>query len=525
MIGAENVLHEHDAAALYPCPSQVHTEIMAVLRPRSTEHVQKIVKWANENKVALYPLSTGKNWGYGGGNPACEQSVIVDMGAFKTIKFFDRELGLVTIEPGVSQGMLYQFLEEHKHPFYVPVTGSSPDCSLIGNALERGYGVTPTTNHFYAVQTIKTVLPDGTLYHGLLSELMEQEHAALGKWGAGPYTDGLFAQSNFGIVIEATIQLVRKSDEQTMIFFEPKNGSFEKAVNAARQLMESNEGAIASVKFFNQYYYVALNEPYPYEQAQKQDFNIDTWIQKKAKQGRCPLWLGIIFIYGTSDVAKASVKDVKQALKPHCKKIQVITTGFIKTLEKGLERLPDVWPLKGLIKQAYTAISAHKLMQGMPQERFLQAAYWRAGQPSASGKNLDPGRDGCGLIWFAPYVPFKGSDIQSFQNITKEVCARYGIFPIFSMTTLSTQGMSALLPIMFDPKTENDKAHACHRALFEACQAHGYLPYRAHLESMTWYTQGQDEDYWKAVRKTKQHLDPEHIISPGRYDGRGAKGA
>ena len=38
----------------------------------------------------------------------------------------------------------------------MPVTGAGPNCSLLANALERGYGITPPTDHFGAVTRLVT---------------------------------------------------------------------------------------------------------------------------------------------------------------------------------------------------------------------------------------------------------------------------------------------------------------------------------------------------------------------------------
>ena len=74
------------------------------------------------------------------------------------------------------------------------MTGAGPTCSLVGNALERGYGITPYTDHFAAVTDIEAVLPDGSVYRTALREIAGDELARLFKWGIGPHTAGLFAQ-------------------------------------------------------------------------------------------------------------------------------------------------------------------------------------------------------------------------------------------------------------------------------------------------------------------------------------------
>ena len=116
----------------------------------------------------------------------------------------DPELGLVTVEPGVTQAQLRSYLDEHHLPFMVPASGAGPSCSLLGNAVERGYGITPYSDHFAAVTALEAVLPNGEVYRSA--------HAAMGgttvdrafKWGVGPYLEGLFTQGTFGIVTEMT---------------------------------------------------------------------------------------------------------------------------------------------------------------------------------------------------------------------------------------------------------------------------------------------------------------------------------
>ncbi len=103
---------------------------------------------AQRQGIAIYPISTGRNWGYGTSLPAQDDCVILDLSRLQKIHHFDAELGVVTLEPGVTQGMLAAYLYAGNHPFMVPVTGAGPQCSLVGNALERGYGITPHTDHW-----------------------------------------------------------------------------------------------------------------------------------------------------------------------------------------------------------------------------------------------------------------------------------------------------------------------------------------------------------------------------------------
>jgi 4-cresol dehydrogenase (hydroxylating) len=102
--------------------------------------------------------------------------------------------------PGVTESQLREYLDDHAPGFMVPTTGAGPNCSLIGNALERGYGITPYADHFGAVTALEAVLPDGRLYRSALTELGAETLDQAFKWGLGPYLDGLFAQGSIGVV-------------------------------------------------------------------------------------------------------------------------------------------------------------------------------------------------------------------------------------------------------------------------------------------------------------------------------------
>ena len=194
------------------CTTSVEREIGGALRPRSVDEVRAIVAIAGEHAIPLYPISTGNNWGYGSADPARDGCVVLDLSGLDRIVAMDPEAGLVTIEPGVTQRRLSDHLAAEGLSFLVPATGAGPNCSLLGNALERGYGITPHADHFAAVTAIEAVLPDGRLYRSALSELGGHAVDRAYKWGVGPYLDGLFAQSGLAVVTQMTMALAPRPD-------------------------------------------------------------------------------------------------------------------------------------------------------------------------------------------------------------------------------------------------------------------------------------------------------------------------
>ena len=84
VVGTEWVFTSDEDVALYrdaytPLWSEDEEKVAsAALAPDSAEQVQEIVRIANEFRIPLYPISTGRNLGYGGSAPVLSGSVVLD---------------------------------------------------------------------------------------------------------------------------------------------------------------------------------------------------------------------------------------------------------------------------------------------------------------------------------------------------------------------------------------------------------------------------------------------------------------
>ena len=173
----------------------------AAVAPESVEQVQAIVRIANQYRVPIYPLSTGRNLGYGGAAPAYSGSVVVDLKRMNRVLEVDEDNAYALVEPGVSYFDLYRHIQERGLRVWIDV----PDPgwgSPMGNALDRGGGYTRPQfrNHFDAHCGMEVVLPDGELLRTGMGALPGARTWQQYKSGFGPWIDGLFSQSNFGIV-------------------------------------------------------------------------------------------------------------------------------------------------------------------------------------------------------------------------------------------------------------------------------------------------------------------------------------
>ncbi len=159
-------------------------------------------------------------------------------------------------------------------------------------------------------------------------------------------------------------------------------------------------------------------------------------------------------------------------------------------------------------------------MLGKPNRVALKLAYWRHADISQfNGNYINPAKDKCGLLWYAPLIPMKPKAMKNFVNFIRQTCPKYNIEPFITFTNLRHDCVDSTIPITFDstnPEAVND-AHNCLRELVEKGLALGYVPYRLNIDQQQWLLD-KNTPFWKTVNQLKSVLDPQNILSPGRYN-------
>jgi 4-cresol dehydrogenase (hydroxylating) len=137
------------------------TRPRAIIYPGYAEEVCSIVRTAAAHQISLYPISRGKNWGYGDACAVREGQVVVDLRRMNRIVEVNPQLAYAVIEPGVTQIQLHDHLKEHNLPLMVDCTGAGPEASIVGNLLDRGFGHTPYVDHMQTTCSLEVVIADG----------------------------------------------------------------------------------------------------------------------------------------------------------------------------------------------------------------------------------------------------------------------------------------------------------------------------------------------------------------------------
>jgi 4-cresol dehydrogenase (hydroxylating) len=511
-IGAEFVIS--DAAALSAAETatfQTTQKIPVILRPGTPQQVCELVRIANRHEFALYPVSSGKNWGYGSRVPVTTQCALLDLGRLNRITAFHEQLGYVTVQPGVTQQDLFSHLQRNNSKLWMDATGSSPDCSLIGNTMERGFGHTPSGDHFSNVCGLEVVLPNGEIIHTGFAGLPSAKAAAVYRWGVGPSLDGLFSQSNLGIVIGMTIWLMPAPEYFQAFFFQcDRENGLAPIVDALRPFRM--DGTLRSaVHIANDYKVLAGTRQFPWEEQTPLSPSRMKVLRAHAKFTR---WSGSGGLYGTPRQVAEARRLIRAALKGKTDKLQFLDDRML-SLASRFQGVYKTFTGLDLTRTLQLLRPVYGLMKGIPTRDTLGSVYWR--KRGDIPADPDPDRDGCGLLWTAPVATMEGAAAQALVAMAERIVLAHGFEPQISMTLLTERSLSCVISIAYDRDLPGEDARAmgAYVDLQTQLEREGYYPYRLGIAHMD--TLNADPVYSHLLRTLKRALDPGNILAPGRY--------
>ncbi|MCU1238199.1 MAG: linked oxidase domain protein [Candidatus Solibacter sp.] len=516
VVGKENVVtRESSLREAETSTFAIRHRVPAIVRPGTRAEVQECLRIANRREVPVYPISSGKNWGYGSRVPASDGCVLLDLGRMNRILDFSEDLAYVTVEPGVTQAQLYAFLQERKSKLWMDATGASPHCSMIGNTMERGFGHTPYGDHFANSCGFEVVLPDGSVIETGFARFPSAKTAPLHRSGVGPILDGLFSQSNLGIVTRMTIWLMPAPEYFQAYYFRcEQNDGLGAILDALRPLRL--DGTIRSASHIaNDYKVLSALQQYPWDltggETPLQGHHMAT-LRNELKIGA---WNGSGALYGTKAQVKEARRLLRRALKGKATRLQFLDDRLLRLAARFAKpyQLVSGWNLERMLA---VLKPVYGLMRGIPTDHPLFSTYWRKRTPPPP--SMDPDRDGCGLLWCSPVAPNDGRSAHELTGIATELILRQGFEPAISITILSERTISCVIALGYDREVEgeDERAKSCYDELLAALAAKGYHSYRLSVGSMS-AMGDKNSTYSELLRDLKYMIDPKGILSPGRY--------
>lgn len=471
--------------------------VVGIVYPRTLEQLQCVVQSASKYQVALYPISQGKNIGYGGMTPTGSHQLVVNLKYLNSIREFDSHNGEVVVEPGVTQEQLANFLKNNNAKFWADVTGASPEASIIGNTLESGFGHTPIGDHRKHILQMEILLADGSM-------LSTSEMPAI-----GPDLAQLFVQSNFAIVTAIRIPLF-PIPEQTVTFTISfsSDESFLAGVSILSALRK--DGTISSLAHTGNATRALMTSsrfPIGYDREQilteKQCYEI---LNQKSPIN-FGAWATVGGIYGYKDDVKNKQKRIAKALKGTAQ-VKFFSDKKMVFIDKWLHSSLAL-KIKSLnfIRGSFASLKAlHGIIRGQPSNHPSENILWRVNKI----ENL-------GLMWLAPVIPATEKDCATLLKVAREIYSNHKFEMPITLTLIDAKHMTAVFNISYDKTNseETTRAHSAYKNLSEATLKLGYLPYRCGLASQAknYYSQAQ----YNFLHKIKMALDPNRILAPGRY--------
>ena len=186
----------------------------AAVAPSSVEEVQAIVQIANEYGLPLYPISTGRNLTYGGSAPSYSGSVVVDLKRMNRILEVSERDKTCLVEPGVSYFDMYRHLAHEQDPALDRHGRSRLGRSHGQRARSRRrlhrtsiFAITSTR-----IAAWRSCCRRGEVVRTGMGANPKAKTWQLFKYGMGPWVDGIFSQSNFGIVTKMGFWLMEEPE-------------------------------------------------------------------------------------------------------------------------------------------------------------------------------------------------------------------------------------------------------------------------------------------------------------------------
>jgi len=516
-LGADNVATDEVTLKRYGRTTfDRGTEPSAVLYPQSTADVQAVVRIASAYHAVLYPLSRGRNWGYGDACAPIQGAAIVDLGRMNRIVEIDTQLAYAVLEPGVTQQQLYDHLRKKGMGLWLDCSGAGLEASLVGNTLERGFGHTRYGDHFLSTCGMEVVLADGRVLNTGFGHYANARAARAYRYGVGPFLDGLFGQSNLGIVTKIGLWLMPLPEAFCFFFIKlDRDEDLAPLVDRLRPLRMA--GVLQSALHIgNDLRVISGTGRYPWEEAGGQT-PLPHEVRRRLRDASgVGAWNGAGSLTGTRGHVRASRKALRKAVRGLGKLVFVDDAKL--ALGEFAGKCLGALGLGGRLRRQLEALKPnYGLLKGIPTDEPLLGAQWRLREPPAGGAT-DPVASGCGLMWVSPVLPTTGRDVTALLRIAEPIFAQYGFDVLVTFTLITERATIGIMNVAFDKADQEETARArrCYDALMDAAMDGGYYPYRVGLAGIPKLWQA-DDVFWDVAARLKRALDPKDIIARGRY--------
>ncbi|KAK4223988.1 hypothetical protein QBC38DRAFT_34364 [Podospora fimiseda] len=483
-------VNEHD-------PSKRKVPSAAVC-PQSLPQLKSIVAIANNHKIPLWTFSRGKNLGYGGPAPRVNGSVALDLHRMDRIIEVNDQFHYAVVEPGVTWSQLYEYCVANKKRLW-PSTPSLGWGSVIGNTIDRGMGFGQLYAHHQHISSLEILLADGTLLRTNQYGISNSPNSFLSKFTYGPSVEGLFLQSNFGIVTKMSIFLTPQPESYMCCTFSmPRFDDIELLVEIFGEMKRDGTIPGSCVWFTSLIETLCINgrrEDYWKGEGPVPDWRLEE-LRLETGYGH---WYARWGLYGPKRIVEATFEEIKAVLS---KKAPTGTiTGKLYAGKDG-EKLDA----KSVPEEEGS------MFVGIPTLWSLPLINWPIPKSKKDGKAAHGD--------YAPVIPSSGKAVLEWMKASKPVCEENGV-ELMADFFMHERHVVVMNMFTWDQTVseQKEKMKRLWSGLHGLAKERGYGMYRGHVNHMDLIADLNDFNnhaYNRFVEKIKDAVDPNGILSPGK---------
>lgn len=181
-----------------------------VIRPQSTQEIAEIVKIANEEDIPIYPRGGG-DCEFGGSKPIGDQGIVLDMKRMNDIVNLDEDNLIATVEAGISWAKLNDYLSDFGLYTGCMGPGSGMTASIGGGISHHSVGGGGCAKYGACTNqlvSLEVVLPTGEIIE-TGSQANKFSETPFNRFGNGPDLAGLFCGDNgiLGVKTKVSLQV------------------------------------------------------------------------------------------------------------------------------------------------------------------------------------------------------------------------------------------------------------------------------------------------------------------------------
>jgi glycolate oxidase len=186
-----------------------------VIRPKDEIEIAEILKIANEENIAVIPRGGG-DCEFGGSKPIGDEGIVLDLKRLNNIIHLDQDNLVVTVEAGISWGKLNEYLCNFGLYTGCMGPGSGMTASIGGGISHHSVGGGGCAKYGACTNqlvSLEVVLPTGEIIE-TGSQANKYSKSPFNRFGNGPDLAGLFCGDNgiYGVKTKISLQVFPKPE-------------------------------------------------------------------------------------------------------------------------------------------------------------------------------------------------------------------------------------------------------------------------------------------------------------------------